>query len=139
MPSDRSIRVLYVAGPFRAATAYEREQNIRRAEAVALDIMRLGYAVICPHALGRFTFGAVPEEQVMAGLIELMRRCDAVVLVEGWTRSPGTLREICEAVGVGMPVFDDAVMFTLNAPIPASDLLEAAAALAAETRERTER
>lgn len=43
--------VAYISGPYRAPTAWQRQENIRRAMAVALDCWKMGYAAICPPRL----------------------------------------------------------------------------------------
>ena len=41
----------------------------------------------------------------LAGTLELMRRCDAVVVIPGWEHSTGTKAEIDEAMRLEIPVF----------------------------------
>lgn len=87
------MKLVYVAGPFRAANAWEVEQNIRRAEALALEAWKCGVAVICPHANTRFFSGAAPDEVWLEGDLEILRRCDAILLTPDWERSSGTRAE----------------------------------------------
>lgn len=103
-----SIRVVYVAGPFRAANSWEMEQNIRRAEALALDVWRTpGLAAICPHSNTRFYQGAAPDDVWLDGDLAILERCDAVLLVPGWEKSSGTRTEIEWARYVeSIPVFE---------------------------------
>ena len=61
---------------------------------------------MCPHANTRFFDGQLTDAFWLAGTLELLRRCDAVMLVEGWERSSGTLGEIAVAERT-MPVFKD--------------------------------
>lgn len=99
------MRVAYIAGPFRAANHWEVEQNIRRAEALALDVWRLGIAVICPHTNTRFFDGAAPDALWLDGDLEILRRCDLVVATPDWERSKGATAEIAEAKERGLLVF----------------------------------
>lgn len=99
-------RVVYVAGPIRAPSAWQREQNIRRAEAAALEVWRMGAAPICVHAAGRF----YDEEEArrdgwLEADLELVRRADAVLLVDGWDVSEGAQGEKREAERLGLPAF----------------------------------
>jgi len=55
------VKVAYIAGPFTAGTAWEIEQNIRRAEEMALKLWRAGVAAICVHSIARFFHGEVAE------------------------------------------------------------------------------
>lgn len=101
------MKVVYIAGPFRGADSWEVEQNIRRAEALALEIWRLGFAVICPHANTRFFQGAAPDNVWLDGDLEILRRCDALVTTHDWSRSSGARDEVREAKDRGIPVFDN--------------------------------
>ncbi len=87
------MKVAYVAGPFRAENSWEIEQNIRQAEGLALALWRLGYAVICPHTNTRFFQGAAPDSIWLEGDIEIMKRCDVVVMTPDWARSTGATKE----------------------------------------------
>lgn len=99
------MKIVYVAGPFRAPTAWDIEQNIRRAEALALEVWRAGTACICPHANTRFYQGAAPDEIWLNGDLEIVRRCDAVLTTHDWERSSGTRGEVELAHKSGIPVF----------------------------------
>jgi hypothetical protein len=101
------MKVVFIAGPYRAATVRGIVENIRRAEAVAIEVWKLGAAALCPHLCTALFDGVMPDEVWLNGALELLRRCDAVVLVHGWSYSQGTLNEITAAQGLGLPVFDD--------------------------------
>ena len=99
------MRVVYVAGPFRAANAWEVEQNIRRAEGAALEVWRLGAACICPHTNTRFFDGAADDRVWLDGDMEILTRCDAVLPIQGWETSTGARTEHDLAVSMHIPVF----------------------------------
>lgn len=99
------MKVAYVAGPYRAETIYEIVQNIRHAEAVALDLWRFGYAVICAHKNSALFDGACDDSVWLAGALELMRRCDLVVVLPGAEFSAGSTAEVLEARERGIPVY----------------------------------
>lgn len=96
------MKVIYVAGPMRAPSGWERELNIRNAEAIALYIWNHGAAVICPHAMGRF-YDEKPH--YIGGDIEIMKRCDAVYMIPGWEDSKGATEEHSAAMKDGMLIF----------------------------------
>lgn len=102
------MKVVYVAGPFRAATAWGIEQNVRAAEVVALRVWLAGAAALCPHANSRHYHGAAADELFIEGTLELLRRCDAIMLLEGWQGSEGSRGEKVEAERLGLPVFFEA-------------------------------
>ena len=99
------MKVVYVAGRFRADTHWEIVQNVRNAEAYALTVWRNGGAALCPHLNTANFQGAAPDEVWIEGTLELLRRCDALLTVPGYTSSKGTLGEIDEAKRLGIPVF----------------------------------
>jgi hypothetical protein len=99
------MRVAYVAGPYRGPTESAVVQNIRNAEAVAIELWCMGFAVVCPHKNTALLGGAIPDETVLAGDLEIMARCDLVVLVPGWEKSTGTMDEVKEACQIKMPVY----------------------------------
>ena len=98
------MKLIYIAGPFRASNAWEIEQNIRRAEAASLEVWRMGAACICPHTNTRFFQGAAPDDVWLEGDLEILSRCDAVLLVGDWKSSTGTKREITKAFSSRIPV-----------------------------------
>jgi nucleoside 2-deoxyribosyltransferase len=99
------LKLVYIAGPFRAANAWEVEQNIRKAEALALEVWKLGAAVVCPHTNTRFFDGALPDATFLAGDLEILSRCDAVLMVDGWEQSRGAVAESVFATDKGIRVF----------------------------------
>lgn len=99
------MKVIYVAGKYRGPNAWAVEQNIRAAEDVAARVWAAGLVALCPHANSRHMDGVATDEHFLAGTLELMRRCDAVVLVSNWRDSAGARAEVAEAERLGLPVF----------------------------------
>lgn len=102
--------LVYVAGKYRGPNAWAVEQNIRRAEEVAARVWALGHAAICPHANIRHMDGVATDDVFLAGTLEMLRRCDAVLLVPGWQESVGARAEVEEAKRRGIPVFGKATI-----------------------------
>lgn len=96
--------VIYIAGPFRAKGARAVEQNIRRAEDAAYGVWAQGHAAMCPHTNARWEDPEIGDQVFLDGTLELMRRCDAVIVLPDYMNSQGTLGEIAEAHRLGMPV-----------------------------------
>lgn len=99
------MRVIYIAGKFRGATPWQVEQNVRAAEAAALEVWRAGCFALCPHTNTRHFDKELPDEVFLAGTLEMLRRSDAILLIPGWTRSQGALAELEEARRLGLAVF----------------------------------
>ena len=98
-------KIVYIAGPYRADSEWEVKQNIDRAEAVALKYWRAGYAVFCPHKNSSFMGGSCPDETWLEGGLEILKRCDAIVMMSGWGNSRGSCKEIELARELNIPVF----------------------------------
>src|SRR5690349_1445104 len=75
------VKVIYIAGKYRGPNAWAIEQNIRAAEEVAARVWAMGMVALCPHANSRHMDGVATDEVFLDGTMELLRRCDAVVLV----------------------------------------------------------
>lgn len=100
------MKVVYIAGKYRGPNAWAVEQNIRAAEEVAARVWAMGLVALCPHANTRHMLeGVCSEEHALAGTLELMRRCDAVLCVSNWFDSIGATNEVYEAKRMGLPVF----------------------------------
>lgn len=99
------MKLVYVAGPFRGPNPWEVEQNVRRAETLALEVWRSGAAALCPHANTRFFDKAGDDKVFLEGTMEMLRRCNGMVLVPGWEKSSGTKAEIREALEKHIPIY----------------------------------
>jgi hypothetical protein len=105
-PRVTRVPLAYCAGPYRAATTWLVEQNIRAAEALGYRIAQLGAYPIIPHSNTRGFFeSAAGDDLWLAGTLELMRRCDCVVLLPTWRESSGARAEQAEAERLGLKVF----------------------------------
>jgi hypothetical protein len=98
----KSIKVIYIAGAFRAKTQWGIMQNVRKAEDASLRFWKLGYAVICPHTMTQHFQNECPDDVWLKGCIELLKRCDAIYLVDGWQNSEGSLAELKVAKELGL-------------------------------------
>lgn len=99
------IKVVYIAGPFRGKDNWAIAQNVRNAETVAFEVAQAGFMPLCPHTNTANFHGTLSDEFWLSGTLELLRRCDALVLVPEWGHSTGTRAEIEEATILGIPVF----------------------------------
>jgi hypothetical protein len=103
------MRLVYIAGPYRAETEAGVRHNVWNASIVAERVWKLGACAVCPHLNTAFFGGIVEDQAFLDGDIELLKRCDAVMLVAGWARSTGTQGEVKVAQEEGIPVFQDIV------------------------------
>jgi len=88
------MKLVYIAGPYRAMSENQVLLNIIQARSYALKYWRLGFAVICPHLNSAFMGeGPNTDDKFLEGGLELVRRCDVVVMIPGWKQSRGALTE----------------------------------------------
>lgn len=97
------MKLAYIAGPYRGKTINETRENIRLAEKAAVEYWEKGYAVICPHLNSAFLDGICSDEHFLRAYEEILKRCDLVVMLPGWTNSVGSKREFFLAEGLGIP------------------------------------
>lgn len=99
------MKIVYICGPFRSETHWGIVQNVRRAEALALEAWKLGCAVFCPHLNSANFQGAAPDSLWLEGDLAILERCDAVLCTPDWETSSGARIEVALANDLGKPVF----------------------------------
>ncbi len=87
------MKLVYIAGPYRGSTDRATYKNIQHARKYAEKYWKAGYAVFCPHLNTAFFSGLVPEEHFIKGGIEILKRCDIIVMISGWRNSVGSINE----------------------------------------------
>lgn len=100
------MKVVYVAGPLTGKDMWEVRQNVHLAEDWGMAIAELGGVPLMPTSNTEHFYGTLTPEFWYAATIELLKRCDAIFLIEGWTRSKGAVAEREEAQNLGIPIFD---------------------------------
>lgn len=90
--------VVYIAGPFRGATPWVVEQNIRRAEELSLQVWQAGGAALCPHTNTRFFDRMLPDAVFLEGTLAMLAKCDALITLPTWQLSEGARAEVAYAL-----------------------------------------
>lgn len=98
------MKVIYVAGGYRANTEWGLIENIRKAESSAIKLWQKGWAVICHHKNTAHFGGLCSDEVWLEGDLEILKRCDAIYMVSGWQKSKGATRELQLAKQIGLEV-----------------------------------
>lgn len=104
----KRMKVIYIAGPFRPKRkndCWEMEQNIRRAEELAFEVWAAGAVALCPHMNTAHFQNALPDDVWLWGDVEMLGRCDAILMTPKWAESVGAICEHGFAEEHGMPVF----------------------------------
>lgn len=99
------MKLIYVAGPYRAETPAGRTENILHAASAAMKLWRDGWAVICPHMNTAHFDGCVSDETFLAGDLAILERCDAIYMLRDWDKSLGARTELAVAQEQGIEVY----------------------------------
>jgi len=102
---SRSI-VLYIAGPFTAGHGRTEEENITAAKKVAEKYFKMGYTTITPHVNTWHMEGCKYQDYLDADF-EVIRRCDAIVMMKNWRESGGATQEHNLALERYIPIHYD--------------------------------
>lgn len=97
--------LIYIAGPFRGATPYEVRKNVEAARDIGLTVARLGGYPVIPHTMTADFDKQLTDQFWLDGTMEMLRRCDAILLGHRWSSSSGARAEREEAELRGIPVF----------------------------------
>lgn len=108
MPSDALSRkppapLIYIAGPFRAPTWLGVRRHVERVRDLGLLIAEAGGYPIMPHTMTAEFDGLLTDQFWLDGTLELLTRCDGLVLLPTWQASRGARAEQAWAVDAGMP------------------------------------
>ena len=96
------MKVIYVAGRYRAETDNGVWENINHARTEARKLWYKGWAVICPHMNTAFMGGDNDELMFIEGDLEIVRRCDAIYMLDGAHLSLGATEELKLAIELGL-------------------------------------
>lgn len=100
------MRIVYIAGKLSGANNFDIARNIHAAEELGLRVAEAGAMPLIPHAnTGMKFFGTLSEDFWYEGTLELLRRCDAVIMVSGYESSKGAMAEYEEALRLRLPRF----------------------------------
>lgn len=92
----RQMKIAYIAGAYSGATPEEVDLNIAAAKHIGTLVARLGFGVIIPHCNSAGMERVAPDiskDFWLKSDIEIMKRCDLVVMVPGWENSEGAKEE----------------------------------------------
>lgn len=113
--------LIYVSGPYTAKTDADIMGNVRWAMGAGSTIFRLGHEPVIPHLFHFFDewvknagsrYHPTCEDYLRVD-IALVSRCDGFLLLG---RSPGALRELKVAQGIGLPIWTDPLEIPQAAP-----------------------
>lgn len=98
--------LIYVSGPYTASTAKDLTQNIERAKLAGLNVRAAGFVPVVPHlAVLNDDPKVFTYDKAMNECLEILRRCDAILMMDGWIRSRGACMERDAALRFKIAVF----------------------------------
>jgi len=107
--ADKAMRIVYVAGAYRARTIFGVLWNILKARWVAIKLWKWGYAVICPH-MNTALFPHEGRIDYIKGDLAMLDRLkeghDCLVLIPGWQKSTGANDELERAHNISLKVYE---------------------------------
>lgn len=99
------MKVAYVAAPFSGIDHWRVTLNIIEAKKIAMTIAWFNVMPMCPHGNSESFHGTKTADFWYEGTLELLKRCDAIVMHPNWYHSAGSVREHDYAKKAGMPIF----------------------------------
>jgi hypothetical protein len=102
--SSSMMNAVFIIAPFNAHSIAMREAQIRNAEACAAALWVAGFAPICIQAQLRF-ISELQDDMYHDGAKELLRRCDAAIVVEWWKQDVNCISQVMFAKESGVKTF----------------------------------
>lgn len=99
---NRRNLIIYIAGKYRG----DIDENIHKARETAIKLWEYGFTCFCPH-LNTIHFEKdclAKEEAYLEGDKEILKRCNAILMLDGWQESMGATDEHDLAHREGIPV-----------------------------------
>lgn len=101
---------VYIAGPYSSDNVLGVLDNIRAGMRMAAKLLQKGFAVFCPwtdHQLFlQLREGeSISVETIQAASMEWLRMADAILVLDGYRASKGTLAEMKVGFELSKPIF----------------------------------
>jgi nucleoside 2-deoxyribosyltransferase len=107
------MKLIYIAGPYgeyvsKQGNVHTVAMNIKQAQVIAGELWKLGYAVIAPHlntANFDIMYPKIERFVYLRGDLEIVGRCDAVVMTPDYKYSMGAVAEMAYAFAEHVEVY----------------------------------
>lgn len=102
-----SLPLIYIAGKFRGPTPLDVRRNVEAARDLGFRVAQAGGYPVIPHTMTVDFDKQLTDEFWLQGTMELLKRCDAIVLTANWMQSSGARAELVMAESLNMPSWFD--------------------------------
>lgn len=104
----KRMMLLYLSGRYNAETHNGISENIVVARKIAVNLWEQGFSVLCPH-MNTCHFEVdtqrVTHDDWLRGDLEMLIRCDAIIMLPGWEESKGANIELGIAAKYEIPTY----------------------------------
>ena len=105
------MKTIYISGPMSNIP----NSNLDEFDKAEKQLKQSGYEVLNPHKICEelnirfFKMGKVPnyEDYLKEDIIQMLSKCDSVLVLPGWRQSKGSKLEIANAIECGLDVVFD--------------------------------
>lgn len=111
-----SLPLIYIAGPFRGPTPLDVRRNVERARDLGLRVAHAGGYPVIPHTMTAEFDKQLDDQFWLDGTMELLKRCDGMVLLPTWASSTGAIAEHQWAEDHDMPTHTYGVAYSPSCP-----------------------
>ena len=101
----KSRLLVYLSGKYRDRDEHSVDCNIHYAKNIAVELWKMGFAVICPHSNSDHMGYEGADGAFLEGDMVMVGRSDLVVMLENWETSEGAKLERRLAMTLGSPVY----------------------------------
>ncbi len=98
------MKLVYIAGAYRGDSMNAVWNNIAHARSWAEVVAQKGEFPVCPHMNTAFMDGIQSDEFWLEGTLELLKKCDSILMIPGWQESSGAKMELAVATERGMEI-----------------------------------
>jgi len=109
------MKLIYIAGKYTGKTFSEIDDNIKKAEAVAIELVakrgKQGFYPVTPHLntahfeIYEACLDGINYNYWLEGTAEMLKRCDGILMMENWRDSRGAIKEKNLAWELDIPVY----------------------------------
>jgi nucleoside 2-deoxyribosyltransferase len=105
------MKTIYISGPMSNIP----NSNLEAFDEAEKQLKQLGFNVLNPHKICEelnirfFEMGKIPEyeDYLKEDIIQMLSKCDTVLVLPGWRGSKGSKLEIANAIACGLDVVFD--------------------------------